>query len=79
MKVLITDQEGYIDKLYRACGLADSVISNDAEICLKAEPPETDTWEFYLDKKGRLNFDFVFKEDIGRTHGYLGTKYLNDK
>ena len=80
MKVLITDQHVYSDNLYTACGLTDLGISNEAEICLKAKPPETDTWQFERDKKGRINFQrIIYKEDIGRTHGYLGTKCFNDE
>ena len=50
--------------------------SNGEKICLTTQLPETYTLEFDLNEEGKLVPRDVKKEDIGRTHGYLGKELL---
>ena len=52
----------------------NSNVYNDAEICLKAKLPKTNTYQFYLDENEGLVYHHDKQEDPSRTrrYGYLG-------
>ena len=79
IKVSITEQGIYSDKWKTVCELDDSFIKNDAEICLKAKLPETNTYQFYLDENEELVYHHDKLEDPGRNrrYGYLGKLSFN--
>lgn len=62
------------NKLNTECGLKKSIIKNDAEMCAKTQPPQTEIWEFYIDADAdeKLKFDKVVHERTGRSYGYRG-------
>ena len=66
------------NKLKAECGLEKSKIDNDAEMCVKTQPPQTDTWQFYKDADGDLEFDKVVPERTGRSYGYRGNLMVNN-
>ena len=78
LKLSITEQRVFEDNLKDTCDLKHLKLRNDAEMCLKSEPPKTDIGQFYLDKRKQLVFDKFVQEDTSRTYGYLGTNYFID-
>ena len=48
----------------------NSNVYNDAEICLKAKLPKTNTYQFYLHEKEGLVYSHNKQEDPGRRRGY---------
>ena len=81
IEVSITEQNTHAGKWEKICDLDDSYIKNDAEICLKAKLPETNTYQFYLHEKEGLVFGHDKKEDPGRRrgYGYLGKVWFKTK